>query len=339
METLLEVRNVVKYFPIYAGGVLIRKYLMCQAVDDISFSVGRGECFGIAGESGSGKTTLAKVILLMEKATSGSILFEGKNILEFNKPDIMWYHSRVQTIFQDAASSLDPRMRIREIVGEPLEVQHNSNQLSQRAVRARAEEILCSVGLGSACLNRYPHELSGGQKQRVAIARAIILEPSLVVLDEPVSALDVSIRAQILNLLADIQEEHGLTYIIIAHDLAMLRHITTHIAVMYLGKIVELGNTDEVFDNPLHPYTKALFAAVPRPEPDRVKKASAISGEIGNPTCPPGGCRFHPRCSDATPDCQQVIPTLREVRPGHQVACYAETKAVGNTSSKTASSV
>jgi len=320
METLLELRNVVKYFPILAGGVIRRRYKMCKAVDDISFSVARGDCFGIAGESGSGKTTVAKLILLMEKLTGGSIVFEGKDVQKFQAHDILWYRSRLQTVFQDAASSLSPRMRIREIVSEPLEV-HNASKLPRSAIQKKAEEVLYNVGLGANILSKYPHELSGGQKQRVAIARAIILEPELVILDEPVSALDVSIRAQILNLLADIQERQNLTYIIVAHDLAMLQHVTTHIAVMYLGKIVEMGNTGEVFDNPMHPYTRALLAAMPQPEPGRAKKVAALIGEIGNPIDPPPGCRFHPRCSYCTADCKQTAPALSEVSPGHQVAC------------------
>jgi oligopeptide/dipeptide ABC transporter ATP-binding protein len=319
LETLLELKNVVKYFPISAGGVIRRKYKTCKAVDDVSFSVEKGACFGIAGESGSGKTTIAKLILQMEKVTGGEILFEGKNVQEIMRQDYMWYRNRVQTIFQDAASSLNPRMHIREIVSEPLEIQ--SDKMSKNDIRARVEEILRNVGLGPDNLRKYPHELSGGQKQRVAIARAIILEPSLVILDEPVSALDVSIRAQILNLLADIQERQGLTYIIIAHDLAMLQHVTTDIAVMYLGKIVEIGKTEEVFNNPMHPYTKALFASVPQPEPGRVKKASAILGEIGNPIDPPPGCRFHPRCSFTTEECRQKIPVFHEASHGHRVAC------------------
>jgi oligopeptide/dipeptide ABC transporter ATP-binding protein len=320
MKALLELKNVVKYFLIPAGGIIRRRYKICKAVDDITFSVGKGTCFGIAGESGSGKTTIAKLILLLERLTSGSISYEGKDIQKLDRRDIMWYRSRVQTIFQDAASSLNPRMRIKEIVSEPLEVQRGK-VMSKDAIRARTEEILGKVGLGPANLPKYPHELSGGQKQRVAIARAIILEPSLVILDEPVSALDVSIRAQILNLLADIQEREGLTYIIIAHDLAMLQHITTHIAVMYLGKIVEMGKTDAVFKNPMHPYTKALFAAVPRPEPGRARKAAVLKGEIGNPIDPPPGCRFHPRCPYATADCRKKTPSLCEIGPGHQVAC------------------
>lgn len=320
METLLEAKNVVKHFRVPAGGVIRRKYKACKAVDDVSFSIEKGACFGIAGESGSGKTTIAKLVLLLERPTAGSILFEGRDIQDLGGQDLMWYRSNVQTVFQDAASSLNPRMRIKDIVGEPLEVQ-KGKVLSKKATRARTVEMLDKVGLGPDNLNKYPHELSGGQKQRVAIANAMILEPSLVVLDEPVSALDVSIRAQILNLLADIQEKETLTYLIIAHDLAMLQHVTTHIAVMYLGRIVEIGETEEVFSNPTHPYTKALFAAVPRPEPGRTRQTPVLEGEIGNPIDPPSGCRFHPRCPYAKTDCGEITPVLCDIGRGHRVAC------------------
>jgi len=319
-ETLLELKNVTKYFPIYAGGIIRRRFKMCKAVDDVSFSIARGDCFGIAGESGSGKTTVAKLILSLEKPTGGTITFENKDISHFTGQEMLWYRSRLQTVFQDAGSSLSPRMHIQDIVSEPLEV-HNAKRLSSKDIAAKTEQILSDVGLGANYLKRYPHELSGGQKQRVGIARAIVLEPSMVILDEPVSSLDVSVRAQILNLMADIQEEHHLTYIIIAHDLAMLQQVTTHIAVMYLGKIVEIGETQAVFSNPQHPYTKALLAAMPRPEPGRVKTVSALSGEIGNPIDPPPGCRFHPRCPYATGDCREKDQVLCEVTPGHQVAC------------------
>jgi oligopeptide/dipeptide ABC transporter ATP-binding protein len=320
METLLELRNVVKYFPVPAGGVIRRRYKMCRAVDDVSFSVEKGACFGIAGESGSGKTTVAKLILLLEKLTSGSILYQGRDVENLAGEDLMWYRNNIQTIFQDAASSLNPRMRIQDIVNEPLEVQ-KGKLLSKKDIHARTEEILGKVGLGQDCLHKYPHELSGGQKQRVAIAYAVILEPSLVILDEPVSALDVSIRAQILNLLADIQEKESLTYVVIAHDLAMLQHITTHIAVMYLGRIVEMGKTEEVFNNPLHPYTQALFAAVPQPTPGKARKTAELKGEICSPIDPPSGCHFHPRCPYAIAECGGKTPLLLEVAPGHQVAC------------------
>ena len=320
METLLELRNVVKYFPIPAGGVVRRRYKTCKAVDDVSFAVEKGACFGIAGESGSGKTTIARLILLLEELTSGSILYQGRDVENLAGEDLMWYRNNIQTIFQDAASSLNPRMRIQDIVSEPLEVQ-KGKLLGKKDIHARTEEILGKVGLGQDCIHKYPHELSGGQKQRVAIAYAIILEPSLVILDEPVSALDVSIRAQILNLLADIQEKESLTYIVIAHDLAMLQHITTHIAVMYLGRIVEMGKTEEVFSNPLHPYTKALFEAVPQPTPGKARKIAELKGEICSPIDPPSGCHFHPRCPYAIMECEEKTPLLLEVALGHQVAC------------------
>jgi len=320
MENLLELRNVVKYFPVPAGGVIRRRYKTCRAVDDVSFVVEKGACFGIAGESGSGKTTIAKLVLLLEKPTSGSILYQGRDVENLAGEDLMWYRNNLQTIFQDAASSLNPRMRVKDIVSEPLEVQ-KGKLLSKKAVHARTEEILGKVGLGPDCMHKYPHELSGGQKQRVAIANAIILEPSLVILDEPVSALDVSIRAQILNLLADIQAKGNLTYVIIAHDLAMLEHVTTHIAVMYLGKIVEMGRTEDVFGNPVHPYTKALFAAVPRPQPGETRGSVVLEGEIGNPIDPPPGCRFHPRCPYCGDTCRHTAPAPYEVTPGHLVAC------------------
>jgi oligopeptide/dipeptide ABC transporter ATP-binding protein len=320
MGPLLEARHVAKYFPVPVGGMIRRKYQMCRAVDDVTFSIDKGARFGIAGESGSGKSTLAKLILLLERPTSGSILYEGKDIQGLTAEDLGWYRSSVQTIFQDAASSLDPRMRIKDIVREPLVIQRGK-ELTRHEIEARTERTLRGVGLGSDLLCKYPHELSGGQKQRVAIAIAIILEPSLVILDEPVSALDVSIRAQILNLLADIQEKENLTYIVIAHDLAMLEHVTTQIAVMYLGKLVEVGNTEDVFSNPQHPYTRALFAAVPQPTPGKPKKMPDLKGEIGSPIDPPSGCRFHPRCPYARGDCKQTTPTLVDVGYGHQVAC------------------
>jgi oligopeptide/dipeptide ABC transporter ATP-binding protein len=319
METLLELQSLVKHFPIPAGGLLRRKYTMLKAVDGVNFSIPRGTCFGIAGESGSGKTTINKLVLLEEKPTSGRILFEGRDITSFGRKETMSYRSRVQPVFQDASSSLDPNMRIVDIVSEPLEIQHK--EMPRSAIRAKVKEMLYLVGIGSESLRRYPHELSGGQKQRVAIARAIILDPSLVVLDEPVSALDVSIRAQILNLLADIQKERQLTYLVVAHDLAMLRQVTTQIAVMYLGKIMEVGETEQVFVNPSHPYTKGLLQAVPRPIPRRHKERPALYGEIPDPLNPPMGCRFGPRCEERLPGCDEFDPMLAPLTSGHMVAC------------------
>jgi len=321
MVPILKVQDVIKHFPITVGGIIRRRYNTLKAVDGVSFSIDKGECFGLAGESGSGKTTIARLILLLEKITKGSILYEGKDISKFNDKDIQWYRTRVQTIFQDAASSLNPRMRINKIISEPLEV-HLKRKLSKQEIEARTEEMIRLVGLPADKLGNFPHELSGGQKQRVAIAKSIILHPSLIILDEPVSSLDVSIRAQILNLLSEIQEEQGLTYLIIAHDLAMLKHVTTKISVMYLGNIVELGKTQEVFEHPLHPYTKALFAAVPQPVPGRLKEIPALQGEIGSPLDPPPGCRFHPRCQFAVDKCRETRPFLLEMRPDHQVACH-----------------
>ena len=319
MEDLLELRDVVKYFPVHAGGLFHLKHKLLKAVDNVSFSIKPRTSFGIAGESGSGKTTVGKLILLLEQATSGSILLEGKDVLRLTDSEIMWYRTRVQAVFQDAASSLNPRMRISNIISEPMEVQHR--EYKKEDIKDKTEQIVRLVGLTPDNLKMYPHELSGGQKQRVAIARAMALEPSLVILDEPVSALDVSIRAQILNLLTDIQAKEGLTYLIIAHDLALMRHVTNQIAIMYLGKIVEMGDTEEVFSNPLHPYTKALFSVVPRPEPDRVRTAPPIIGEIASPIDPPSGCRFHPRCRMIKKGCAKVIPPLRQITPHHMAAC------------------
>jgi oligopeptide/dipeptide ABC transporter ATP-binding protein len=319
METLLAINSLAKYFPIPAGGLFHKKYSMLKAVDGVSFSIPKGTCFGIAGESGSGKTTINKLVLLEEKPTEGTILFEGKDITVFSRQEIMQYRRRVQPVFQDASSSLDPNMRIIDIVCEPMDIQQKT--LPRKAIRGKGQELLRLVGLGPESLRKYPHELSGGQKQRVAIARALSLDPSLVILDEPVSALDVSIRAQILNLLADIQEERQLTYLVIAHDLAMLRQVTTQIAVMYLGKLMEVGNTDEVFNHPSHPYTKGLLQAVPRPIPRRDKERPALYGEIPNPLDPPKGCRFAPRCEEKLPGCDEFDPPLAGIAPEHLVAC------------------
>ena len=319
MSDLLVVRNVSRHYRIRTGGLIFRQHKFLRAVDDVSFAVKEGACFGIVGETGSGKTTLSKLVLMVEKPTAGDIWFEGQRIADFDRRKLRWYRTRVGAVFQDAGNSLDPRMRVKDIIAEPLMA--HAHGLPRRVVRARIQEALQKVGLGDVFLERYPHELSGGQKQRVAIARALILEPSLVILDEPVSALDVSIQAQILNLLADIQERHGLTYLIISHDLAMLYHLTTQIAVMYMGRILEMGDTEEVFREPVHPYTKALFAAIPQPVPGRKKEAPALAGEISDPLDPPPGCRFWPRCPVKEENCSRQAPTLVEVGRNHAVAC------------------
>jgi oligopeptide/dipeptide ABC transporter ATP-binding protein len=319
VERLLELHEVFKYFPISSGGLFRRRIKPLKAIDRISLSVEKGTSFALAGESGSGKTTVARLVLLLERATGGSMFFEGKDLGLLTRKDTMWYRTRVCAVFQDAAGSLNPRMRIRDIVAEPIEIQQTD--IPRKVVDAKTEEMLQLVGLGPAVMDNYAHELSGGQKQRVAIARAMILRPSLVILDEPVSALDVSIRAQVLNLLADIQEKLGLTYFIIAHDLATLGHVSKRIGIMYLGRIVEMGDTDEVFSNPLHPYTRALFSAMPQPDPSRVKEKASLSGEIGSALDLPQGCRFHPRCEYAATECREKEPDLRRIGEVHQVAC------------------
>jgi len=321
MDPILELKDVCKYFPISSGGILRRRWKMLKAIDGITFSIERASSFAIAGESGSGKSTAAKLILLIENLTHGSIQFEGRNVEQFGKKDVLWYRTRLQTVFQDAAASLSPRMRIKEIVAEPLEVQKRG--LSKNELEEKTKDILRLVGLSAShVMNNFPHELSGGQKQRVAIARALILNPSFIVLDEPVSSLDVSIRAQILNLLADLQEKLGLTYLMIAHDLSTLKHVCDVIAIMYLGKIMEMGDTEEIYRNPLHPYTRALFAAMPRPEPGRIKEEPCVLGEIGSPLDLPSGCRFHPRCELVDQKCREQEPPMVEVASNHQVACY-----------------
>jgi oligopeptide/dipeptide ABC transporter ATP-binding protein len=319
MSALLELRDLTKTYRIPTGGFPLRKYKPLHAVDGVSLVIEEGACFGVVGETGSGKTTVAKLALLLERPSGGSISYEGKDLNQLSRQETMWYRTRVQAVFQDAGSSLDPRMRVKDIVAEPLKA--HARDLSRREAKVKAVDALQRVGLGDQMLRRYPHELSGGQKQRVAIARALILEPSLVILDEPVSALDVSIQAQILNLLADIREAAGLTYLIISHDLAMLYHLTTHIAVMYMGQVVEIGDTEEVFQQPLHPYTRALFAAIPQPIPGRVKEAPALLGEISDPLAPPPGCRFYPRCVIRTEVCSSEAPALCPVTDKHAVAC------------------
>jgi oligopeptide/dipeptide ABC transporter ATP-binding protein len=334
MDSLLEVQGVSKHYLVPAGGVLRRRHRVLKALDGVSFSVPRGSFFGIAGESGSGKTTLAKLILLLEKPTAGHILFEGEDIHRFSPSGVAEYRTRAQTVFQDASSSLNPRLAIREIIGEPMEAQNRGVTSTQ--LRARVEMMMKLVGLGSVSPKRLPHELSGGQKQRVAIARALIVEPSLVVLDEPVSSLDVSIRAQILNLLADIRERENLTYVIVAHDLALMRQVTSHIVVLYLGKIMEMGETERVFDNPMHPYTRSLLAAVPQPVPRKGPRREVVPGEIGSPLDPPAGCRFHPRCPCACRSCGAEEVDLMRVEDAHWVACREALTAAEREAESTA---
>jgi oligopeptide transport system ATP-binding protein len=321
MTNLLEIEDLTKCYRIPTSGFILRKYKPLRAVDGVSLGIQEKACFGVVGETGSGKTTLSKLILMLEQPTSGRISFEGHSLSEMDRQKTMWYRTRVAAVFQDAGSSLDPRMRVKDVVAEPLHA--HAKSLSRGEIKAKTEQALLKVGLGAQLAGRYPHELSGGQKQRVAVARALILEPSLMILDEPVSALDVSIQAQILNLLADIREDQGLTYLIISHDLAMLYHLTTQIAVMYMGKIVEMGDTEEVFRDPLHPYTRALFAAIPQPVPGRVKECPALLGEIGDPLNPPPGCCFYPRCTMRKEACTLEAPPLERAGNVHAVACLS----------------
>jgi len=316
---LVEVRHLTKHFPVYSGLILRKQVGAVRAVDGISFSIKEGTSFGLVGESGCGKTTVAKLLLLLEKITSGSIYFAGIDTEKMSSEQGRAYRRSVQAVFQDPFSSLNPRMRVGTILSEPIRV-HQA--LPEKDIPKRVAELLQIVGLRLDAGRLYPHEFSGGQRQRIAVARALALNPRFIILDEPVSALDVSIRAQILNLLMDIQEKFGLTYLIIAHDLAVVEHVSHAMAVMYLGKIVESAPTEELYANPLHPYTRALLAAVPHPDPGAAEPEFTLSGEVPSPLNPPLGCRFHPRCWQVKPICSEEEPPLREVGHGHQVACH-----------------
>jgi len=321
-DILLEGQNLKKYYPVKRG-VLQRTIGWVRALDDVSFTIERGRTLSLVGESGAGKTTTAKAILLLEKPTAGTILFKGKDIQRFSQAELKTeYRPKVQAVQQNPWSSMNPRMRVRDIIAEPLVV--NTKQTKQQ-VRNRVKELLEQVGLMPDAAERYPHEFSGGQRQRIAVARALALNPSLVVLDEPVSALDVSIRAQIMNLLKDLQEQYNLSYMIIAHNLATVRYMSHSVAIMYLGQIVEYGDEEEIFKNPLHPYTRALMSAsllvLPEDE-DKMAKKIILSGEMPSPLNPPSGCRFHTRCEEARDICSRVEPELRAIG-NHWVRCHA----------------
>jgi len=316
---LLEIQNLVKHFPARRGLGLAKRKALVKAVDGVNFSIPEGGTFGLVGESGCGKTTVAKLVLLLERPTSGAILFEGKDLTQMPPREVKAYRLKAQAVFQDPYSSLDPRMKVGSILSEPLLAHH---ALPRREIKTRVAELLDIVKLPRGSDEYYPHEFSGGQRQRIAVARALALNPKFLALDEPVSALDVSIRSQILNLLADIQERFRLTYMIIAHDLALVEHVSTEVGVMYLGNIVEKGATARVFQNPLHPYTQALLAAVPRPDPDYPKPKAILSGEVPSPLNPPPGCKFEPRCPHRMEPCRLKQPLLMEAEKGHEVACY-----------------
>ena len=319
--TLLEVDNLVKHFPV-GGGAFAGPGGTVRAVDGVSFTLRRGETLGLVGESGCGKTTTGRCILQLERPTSGRVLFDGVDLAAIDAVALRAVRRRVQVIFQDPYSSLNPRMTVGQILAEPLKVHGIIRSRSAREARVR--ELLEQMGLLPQHARRYPHQLSGGQRQRVGIARALAMEPELIVCDEPVSALDVSIQAQIINLLEDLQSRLGLTYLFIAHDLSVVRHISDRVAVMYLGRIVELADRAALYEEPLHPYTRALLSAVPIPDPDveATRERTVLRGEVPSPLKPPSGCVFHPRCPIAVERCTAEIPPLREIRPGHWAACH-----------------
>ena len=321
-EPLLEVRGLHMHFPITEGIVMRRRIGQVKAVDGVDLTIRRGETMGLVGESGCGKTTTGRCILRLETPTAGEIRYDGVDIAKLGRKDLVALRRRIQVIFQDPYSSLNPRMKVGEIIGEPMRV-HGIQPDSGRC-NARVRELLSVCGLDPNFADRYPHEMSGGQRQRVGIARALALEPEFIVCDEAVSALDVSIQAQIINLLEDLRDQFNLTYLFIAHDLSVVRHLCQRVAVMYLGRIVEFAACDELFDNPLHPYTQALLAAVPVPDPtvEAGRSVRPLAGEVPSPINPPSGCVFHPRCPVAVPECKAVRPELRELRPGHWVACW-----------------
>ena len=320
-DVLLDVRGLKMHFPVTSGILFQRAVAHIKAIDGVDFTVMRGETLGLVGESGCGKTTTGRCILRLYKPTEGEIWFDGTEVAQARTGQMRAMRRQMQIIFQDPYSSLNPRMTAGNIIGEPLAVHGLVN--NKREYRERVAELLNNVGLNPYMADRFPHEFSGGQRQRIGVARALSVDPSFIVCDEPVSALDVSIQAQIINLLEDLQERYDLTYLFIAHDLSVVRHISDRVAVMYLGKIVEIADRNEIYENPQHPYTRALLSAVPIPDPvlDAQRERIILSGEVPSPLNPPSGCVFHPRCPLATDDCMRVIPEAREVRPEHIAAC------------------
>ena len=319
-DDLVVVRDLKKYFPITAG-LLQQKVGDVKAVDGIDFNIRRGETLGLVGESGSGKTTAGRVILRLTDATAGSITFDGRDITHLSRSELRPIRKEMQIIFQDPYASLNPRMTVGDIIKEPLQIHHLADG---KDAERRVQELLSMVGLQPYHANRYPHEFSGGQRQRVGIARALAVDPKFIVADEPVSALDVSIQAQVINLLQDLQKQLGLTFLFIAHDLSVVRHISNRVAVMYVGKIIEIADRDRLYANPLHPYTQALLSAIPIPDPnvERRRKRIILSGDIPSPVNPPSGCRFHTRCPIAYDRCSVEVPAFNVYEDGHQAACH-----------------
>jgi peptide/nickel transport system ATP-binding protein/oligopeptide transport system ATP-binding protein len=317
---ILEVNNLTKYFPIASGLIMQRKVAEVKAVDGISFAIHEGETLGLVGESGCGKTTVGKCILQLYRPTSGEVLFGGQDLCNLTEKQLRPLRRKLQVIFQDPYDSLNPRFTAADIIGEPLQI--NSN-IRGRDFDNRVAELLDLVGLAPYMADRYPHEFSGGQRQRLGVARALALQPQFIVCDEPLSALDVSIQAQIINLLDDLQDKFGIAYLFISHDLSVVRHISDRVGVMYLGKMMEITSRDELYKNPLHPYTQALLSAVPIPDPEVEARRQVIvlKGEVPSPINPPSGCVFHPRCPRAFEDCSKVTPLIRDAGSGHDVAC------------------
>jgi len=320
--TLVQVRELKKYFPVTQGLIFEREVGSVKAVDGISFEIQRGETLGLVGESGCGKTTAGRTILGLYPITAGSVKISDIQVKDARKEDMQILRRKAQMIFQDPYASLNPRWTVSAIIGEPLRV--HKLLPDDKARENRVHELMLLVGLSPRLINRFPHEFSGGQRQRIGVARALASDPEFVVCDEPISALDVSIQAQVVNLLEELQDEFNLTYLFIAHDLSMVRHICDRVAVMYLGTIVELAGKDELYENPLHPYTQALLSAVPIPDPKkgRARQRVILSGDVPSPLNPPSGCRFHPRCPIAKAHCSERTPEWREARPGHWVACH-----------------
>ena len=318
-KELIRVENLKKYFPVTKGLVFMRTIGYVQAVDGVNFSVNEGETLGLVGESGCGKTTTSKLILRLESPTEGHIFLEGKDIQSFRGPEMRDYRTQVQAVFQDPWSSLSPRMKVKDIVSEALVI---NRRVSRRQKNERVAEVLEQVGLHTEQANLYPHEFSGGQRQRIAVASALASEPKLIILDEPVSALDVSIRAQVMNLLVDLQAQTGVAYLLVAHNLATVRYMSHQTAVMYLGQIVEHASTEKLYETPLHPYTKALFSAALPSHPDVRREEIVLTGEVPSPINPPSGCRFHPRCPFVMDKCSVEIPEFKDVGDGHKVSCH-----------------